>query len=108
MVDSEYHHIKHLHGRGDFRLGIESTSHIEGIWGILKSKITSTYNAIPNINFIQFLRESEFKYKIRILSNESKIAVFFEAFKLIYYTGEKDFHNSDFYSDSEDLDNDSD
>jgi len=105
--DSCYQHIKHLHGGGDFGTGLESTSHIEGLWGILKSKIKSTYMVIPNVNFMKFLRESEFKYKNRSLNNEGKIAAFFEAFRMVYNTGEKNFHNNDFYSDSEDLDNDS-
>ena len=57
---------------------------------------------------MQFLRESQFKYKNRSLNNESKIAAFFEAFKLVYNTGEKNFHNNAFYSDNEDLDYNSD
>ena len=56
---------------------------------------------------MKLLRESEFKYKNRSLNNEGKIAAFFDAFRLVYNTGEKNFHNNDFYSDNVDLDSDS-
>lgn len=29
--ESGYHHIQHLHGRGDFDYGFETISHIEGL-----------------------------------------------------------------------------
>lgn len=37
-IHSGYRHIKCNHGRGQFGLGMQSTSHIEAIWGILKNK----------------------------------------------------------------------
>ena len=29
----DYRHDRHVHGRGDFGYGLNSTSHIESIWG---------------------------------------------------------------------------
>lgn len=37
-----------------------------------------TYNIIPDINSKKFVREAEFKYKIRNLSDEDKIRKLFE------------------------------
>ena len=60
-----YAHLVHLHSRGQFGRGNESTSYIESIWGILKGMITKYYNALNGNNFLYFLRELEFRYNTR-------------------------------------------
>jgi hypothetical protein len=50
LDDSNYIHEVHIHGpQGNFGFGLHSTSHIEGIWGTLKTKINKIYNCIPTI-----------------------------------------------------------
>ena len=79
---SGYTRIKHIHGGGDFGFSHESTSHIEGIWSQIKSSIKEKYHLYPYQVFMQFVREIEFKIKIRSLSNEDKIKKFFECYNL--------------------------
>ena len=50
---------------------------------ILKLKIKSTYNVIPFKNRFYFIREAEYKYKIRAKSCDEKLKDFFERRKLI-------------------------
>ena len=78
MPNSGYIHLKHNHRRAQFGLGLESISHIESLWAILKQKIKSTYNVIPFKNIIHFIREAEYKYKIRAKSSDEKLTDFFE------------------------------
>jgi len=87
--DSGYTHFTHNHRGGDFWIGIQSTSHIEFIWSILKHKIKSTYNIIPSKRIIHFLREAEYKSKIRNKSIDEKLINFFECWELLDDT--KDF-----------------
>ena len=49
-----------------------------------------TYNIIPSINTIKFVREAEFKYKIRNLSDEAKIRELFECNDLLMNSGTLD------------------
>jgi len=49
-----------------------------------------TYNIIPDINTIKFVREAEFKYKIRKFSDEDKIREFFECYDLLRKSGTLD------------------
>ena len=51
--ESGYHHIKYNHGLGIFDSGLQSTSHIEAIWNIIKLKIKNTYYHIPPIKNFQ-------------------------------------------------------
>ena len=44
---SGYNYIKHLHGGGDFGLGLQSTSYIESLWSQIKGIIKSSYYSIP-------------------------------------------------------------
>ena len=75
---SGYTSIKHIYVEGDFGFSVESTSHIESIWSQIKSSIKEKYHLYPYQVFMQFVREIEFKIKIRYLSNEDKIKKFFE------------------------------
>ena len=43
---SDYSHSVHIHGRNDFGFGLDSTSHIESILGILKQEIKGVYTTI--------------------------------------------------------------
>ena len=72
-----YTRIKHIQGGGDFGFTVESTSHIESIWSQIKNSIKEKYHLYPNQVFMQFVREIEFKIKIRPLSNEDKIKKIF-------------------------------
>ena len=49
-VNSGYTHISHNHHNGIFGTGLQSSSHIEAIWNIIKSKIKNNY-VIPNKHF---------------------------------------------------------
>ena len=42
-----YTRITHHHKRR-FRVGLTSTSHIEGLWSIIKSKVNDNYHIIPS------------------------------------------------------------
>ena len=64
--NSGYSHIIKNHSFGSFGYGLESTSHIEAIWNILKSKIKTIYHVIPYKNLMRFAKEAEFKYIIEI------------------------------------------
>ena len=54
------------------------------MWGTLKDNIKRVYGHIPNENFILFLREAEFRYKLRKLNNEEKEKEVIEVFQYIY------------------------
>ena len=71
--------MRHINGGGDFRLGIQLTSHIESIRKTLKGYI------------------KKIKYIIRNKNNLEKIREIFEAFKLINNCAVcVDFKNSEF------------
>ena len=44
------------------------------------SKLKEVYHSIPQYNFMKFVRESEFKIKIRNKNYEEKIQYFLDAF----------------------------
>ena len=72
--------------------------------GILKHELKSLYTTIRYHNFSYFLREIEFKYKYRALSNEKKIEKFFECFNLIKDSGcDIDSLRSEDFLNNEDL-----
>lgn len=48
-----------------FDQGVESTSHKEAIWNIIKNKIKSIYNIMPYGNFMKFVRKAEYSIKIK-------------------------------------------
>ena len=75
---SGYHHYRHVHGSGDFGIGVQSSSNIEIIWAQIKSKIKENYHIIPPKKFMLFVREAEFKIKIRNMTNDMKIKYFFD------------------------------
>ena len=80
---SSYIRVRNLHNEGQFGVGNQSTSHIEGLWSHLKEKIKKTHHVIPAKNIIKFIREAEYKYLIRNKNYEEKIKDFFECFKCI-------------------------
>ena len=102
--NSGYIHYSHNHGAGAFGIGMQSTAHIESIWGILKHKIKSTYNVIPSKNIIHFIREAEYKHKLRNKSYDEKISDFFECWKLLIDLKDVEIIKSDFLTDSADED----
>ena len=104
--ESGYQRYRHNHGGGDFGFGIESTSHIETLWAHLKAKIKSTYNVMPAKNLYKFIKESEFKYKIRKLDDEHKIKKLFNCYSFLKSIGftDKDFNDSDEMEDNSDSD----
>ena len=59
--NSHYLHIIYSRVNGDFRYGDESTSHIEALWANLQILIKKMHNTITSVNFLGFLRESEFR-----------------------------------------------
>ena len=99
--NSSYNHITHIHGGGDFGFGIQSTSHIESLWAIIKAKIKATYKVIPNVNLMKFLKEAEFKYILKDKSVEEKISSIFESFQLIQNLSDVDFGRNEFYEDGD-------
>ena len=62
-LNSGYHRIIHILGHHDFGHGIESTSHIESVWGDLKRILSRFYIAVKSCNFIYFTKESEWRKK---------------------------------------------
>ena len=81
--DSGYIHIQHNHNQRAFGQGIISTSHIESIWSNIKSKIKSVYNVFPGKNIMKFLREAEYKYKLRDKNYDEKMNDLFECQKFL-------------------------
>jgi hypothetical protein len=71
------------------------------LWSVLKYKIKTTYNVIPTTNIMHFIREAEFKYKIRNLSLDAKIKEFFEFWKLLNNIKDVEIEKSEFYFDSD-------
>ena len=61
----KYLHRAYNHSKFEFGRGIESSSHIEGLWGNLKTLIKGIYHQIPVANLNLFLKEAEFKFKLR-------------------------------------------
>ena len=84
---SGYIHSKHNHGHSDFGLGLESTSHFEGLWVQLKNNIRNIYYVIPEDNFLLFLRESEFRRNINNFDSNKK---WFELLSIINYINNRD------------------
>ena len=72
--NSGFNRIIHVHGRHDFALGAESTSHIESVWGDLKRILSKIYVSVKSENFIYFAKESEWRKKTSHLNNMEKIA----------------------------------
>ena len=97
--NSNYEHITTNHLIGNFGAGLRSSSHIEVIWNVLKSKIKSTYRAIPHKNFLNFLREAEFKYIIRNKKYNDRIKEFFECCKLINDVADSEIYDTEFLKD---------
>ena len=91
---AEYTHNKDIHGGGDFGYALNSTSHIESIWGQLKSCLKNIHYVIPNQNIYLFVKEAEWRIKNRNKNIDAKIKVFFDDFNVI---SGMDF--DDFYSD---------
>ena len=90
---AEYDHEVYVHGPdGNFGFGQHSTSHIEGTWGTIKSYIYRIYNKIPDVNFILFLREGEFRYRIRDMSYKEKETELKEIFKYVYDSAEYELY----------------
>ena len=83
----------HIHGGGDFGLGLTSTSHIESIWSQLKSILKNIYYIIPHQNFILYLREAEWRVKNKNKTLDEKIASFFAAWELVYNMEPENFEN---------------
>jgi len=77
--NANYNHEVHMHGpQGNFGFGEHLTSHIEGVWDILKDNIRKVYTKITSKNFILFLHEAEMGYIMRDLTNKKKILEIFE------------------------------
>lgn len=51
-AQSGYSHITHIHHGGNFGYGMQSNSHIESIWNIIKGKIKTIYHVIPKFHSI--------------------------------------------------------
>ena len=72
----------------------------------MKAKIKSTYNVMPAKNLYKFIKESEFKYKIRKLSDALKIKETLDCYSFLKSIGftEKDFDASDENDNNSDSD----
>ena len=71
-VNSGYSHSIHNHGHGDFGVGLDSTSHIEGIWSRLKTILKQIYYVIPNEYIHLFIREAGFRIKVNSVPTENQ------------------------------------
>ena len=101
QANSGYRRFPHIHGQNDFGHGVESTSHIESIWGQLKDVISSIYKSIPCINFLYFVREAEWRIKKKNLSYEEKLDDFFEMYNTVMGIDEEFIYDSDFLNNDD-------
>ena len=76
---ANYNCIPHNYG-GVILDGIQSTTLIESLWSQLKGKIKASYYVIPNKHILHFVKENEYKYKLRGQTKNEKITNLFEAF----------------------------
>ena len=114
LRDYGYHHIVHVHGRNDFGMGNEATSHIESIWGQLKGLIVSIYNALTPENFIYYLKEMEFRYEVKDKNNKEKINQLISILEYCYSTCNLTFvskddlidYDKEYYANSDSQDED--
>ena len=67
--NSGYDHISHILGRHDFKSGI---SHV--VWNLL---LNIYIKIIPSKNFLYYLKEAEWRFKIRDLTNKEKLEYLF-------------------------------
>ena len=104
--NSGYSHITHIHLVGSFGFGVESTSHIEAIWNIIKGSIKTIYHFIPSTHVMHFVREAEYRYKIRDKTENEKIKDSIECYQLILNTSDSGVLKSEFLIDTEDNDYD--
>ena len=105
-AESGFSHIAHLHQRGFFGVGLQSTSYIEAIWNVIKGKIKKIYIVIPSFHLMHFVREAEYRYKIRAKSEDDKIKDLFECYILILDVNDVEFPKSVFFCDSEENNSD--
>lgn len=56
--------------------GVNSTSIIEFFLQELKAKIQHSYYIIPSYNFVSYLREAEYKIKIKHMTSNEKLKDF--------------------------------
>ena len=61
------------------------------------------YYVIPNKHFLQFVREAEYRLKIRDKSQLEKVKDFFECYELILNVPDVEFPKNGFISDSYNL-----
>ena len=102
-VNSPYAHEEYSHGpNGNFGLGNNSTSHIEGLWGTLKQKIKSIYNSIPSTNFILYLREAEIRYIHSKLNSGKKEKYIMDLLEYLYNTCDYKFYDIKILYDNND------
>ena len=81
-AESGYSHIEHIHHEGNFGYLLQSTSLIEAIWSIIKGKIKTVYHVIPKFLLMRFMKEIEYRYKIRNLKDFDKIKDILECYQL--------------------------
>ena len=73
--------------KGNFGTGFQRTSHIESVWGHLKSIIKNIYYSITNRSFILFLREAEFRRSMTKFYSDNKWQEFIEVLNLLLTLG---------------------
>ena len=94
--DVPYTHEIFIHGpNGQFGFGPHSTSHIEGVWSLLKRQIKKLYSNIPHNNFLLFLREAELLYIMSSLTNKEKEDKLIEIFQYLYNSCDFDLYELD-------------
>ena len=69
-------------------------------FGHLKSKIT--YHVFPLKNIMKFIKEAEYKYKLRNLSPEDKVKELIESYSFLLSIGELNLENNDDSDDGSD------
>ena len=74
------------------------------LWAHLKSKIKSTYNVIPSKNIFKFIKEAEYKYKLRDLCPEDKVKELIESYPFLISIGQLNLENEQDSDDSSDSD----
>ena len=100
-AESGYQHINYNHSLELFGSGLQSTSHMEAIWNIIKSKIKNAYYIIPGKKIFRYVWEAEYKCNIRNKNYEDKLVDFFGVYDLINSVLDEEFKSKDFLYDSD-------
>jgi transposase-like protein len=80
LILNGYDHYRIFHSENEFARGKNHVNGIESFWGFAKNRLAK-FNGFTNDNFILHLKECEFRFNNRKLSNEELEKVIWKLFK---------------------------